>query len=258
MNNNGVCHAQTFPGEPDFYQKEVHFFNEKVRYFEGIEFYAKRFEKCVREDKQFILDATPAYMNQARRVYRTYTDEKAQISAIKNLKLICILREPISRELSWYNHKLSLVLNGRSDMGFAKDIVHANSTIKTFDEYSDELAKKIEQGSSDGKSLYVDHLKKWVELFDRKKLLILSYDELLQDPSMVIQRIEKFLGTNLSGSFPHTNSKENPQKVKEVPLHAKEVLGPLFKEKNEELYKFIKDHPGPSMEQSPFPRFKDV
>ena len=46
--------------------------------------------------------------------------------------------------------------------------------------------------------------------------------------------------------------------MKEVPLHAKEVLGPLFKDKNEELYKFIQDNPGPPMEQNPFPQFKNV
>ena len=88
-------------------------------------------------------------------------------------------------------------------------------------------------------------------------VLILSYDELLQEPSMVIQRIEKFLGTKLTGSFPHANSKENPQKVKVVSSLAKQVLGSVFKDKNEELYRFIQNHPGPSMEQKPFPQFKD-
>ena len=138
------------------------------------------------------------------------------------------------------------------------DVLHGNSTIKTFDEYSDGLAKRIRHNPQGAFGLYVDHLKEWVKWFDRKKLLILSYDEFHQDPSMVIHRIEKFLETNLTGSFPHTNSNDNPLKVKEVSLHAKEVLEPLFKEKNEELYRFIEDHPGPPMEQNPFPRYKDV
>ena len=88
---------------------------------------------------------------------------------------------------------------------------------------------------------------KW---FDREKLLILSYDELLQNPSMVIQRIEKFLGTKLTGSIPHANSMENPHKVKVASSHAKQVLGSVFNDKNEELYRFIQNHPGPSMEQN--------
>jgi hypothetical protein len=182
-------------------------------------------------------------------VYETYTDKKAQNSAIDRLKLICILREPVSRELLSYNHKLSLDIKG-SDAEYAYDIAHENSTIKTFDEYSNELAQQITKNPSHSHSLYVEHLKEWVKWFDRKKLLILSYDELLQEPSVVIQRIEKFLGTKLTGSFPHANSKENPQKVKVASSHAKQVLGSVFNDKNEELYRFIQNHPGPSMEQN--------
>jgi len=231
-------------------------FDKPNRYNEGIEFYAKRFEKCRDKNKQFVLDATPNYLNQAQRVHDTYTNEKAQNSAIDRLKLICILREPISRELSWYNHKLSKILRGDKDE-YAFNIVHENSTINTFDEYSNELVQQIKKNPSRSYSLYVDHLKEWVKWFDRKNLLILSYDELVQEPSMVIQRIEKFLGTKLTGSFPHANSKENPQKVKVASSHAKQVLGSVFNDKNEELYRFIQNHPGPSMEQKPFPQFKD-
>ena len=203
------------------------------------------------------MDTTPSYLNQARRVYKTYTNKKAENSAINNLKLICILRESISRELSWYNHKLSIVLNG-GDEKYAYDIVDENSTIKSFDEYSDVLAQQMKEKPFLYQSLYVDHLKEWVRWFDRKKLLILSYDELVQEPSTIIHRIEEFLELKLTGSFPHTNSNETPQKVKVVSQHAKEVLGSVFRGKNEELYKFIQDHPGPYMEQKPFPRFKDV
>jgi len=257
LHENGVCRAQIFPGEPNYFEKEVHFFDTPNRYNEGIEFYAKRFEKCAPQKKQFILDATPDYLNIAYRVHEIYTDKKAQNSAINNLKLICILREPISRELSWYNHKLSVVLEGKDDE-YAYDIVHENSTIKTFDEYSNGLAQKMKGTHPGSYSVYVAHLKEWVKWFDRKNLLILSYDELVQEPSMVIQRIEKFLGTKLTGSLPQANSQENPQKVKVVSSHAKEVLGSAFRDKNEELYRFIHDHPGPPMEQNPFPRFEDV
>jgi len=258
LHSNGVCPAQTFPGEPGYFAKEVHFFNDKERYREGIEFYTKRFEKCRREDKQFIMDATPNYLNQAQRVYETYTDKKAQNSAIKNLKLICIVREPISRELSLYNHMVGKYLhNPSTKVGWHMSVVHKNSTIKTFDEYSDEIADGIRSNPHGAFGLYVDHLKEWVKLFGRGNLLILSYDELKQEPSMVTQRLEHFLGINLAGNFSHANTHDSQSKVKEVFPHAKEVLGPLFKDKNEELYEFIRDHPGPSMEQIPFPRFKD-
>ena len=51
------------------------------------------------------MDATPNYFIESSKVYKIYTDEKAGDATAK-LKPIAILREPISRELSWYNHKL--------------------------------------------------------------------------------------------------------------------------------------------------------
>jgi hypothetical protein len=35
-----------------------------------------------------------------------------------------------------------------------------------------------------------------------------------------------------------------------------QVLGPLFEVKNQELYQFLSDKPGPWMEQHPFPQFQ--
>jgi hypothetical protein len=103
---------------------------------------------------------------------------------------------------------------------------------------------------------YVDHLKKWVELFDRNQLLILGYREFCEDSPRLQSRIEEFLGTKFNVSdFRQVNTKEYATKLKQIPPSAKQVLGPLFHEKNEELYDFIRDHPGPPMEQNPFPEF---
>jgi len=45
------------------------------------------------------------------------------------------------------------------------------------------------------------------------------------------------------------------KETREVPPMSRKVLDPLFKATNLELYKFLDQHDGPSMEQYPFPRF---
>jgi hypothetical protein len=109
--------------------------------------------------------------------------------------------------------------------------LHANGTTKTFDEYSVELSSAITANPISAKSLYVDHLKSWVELFQRQQLLTLSYNEFVTDPSKTVGRLEDFLGSNFNGGFMSMNAR-NMSKV--IPTSAKEVFGELFREKNEE------------------------
>ncbi len=45
-------------------------------------------------------------------------------------------------------------------------------------------------------------------------------------------------------------------RTEDIPKRAVELLEPIFRKSNEELYDFLRDNPGPSMEQSPFARFE--
>jgi hypothetical protein len=215
----------------------VHFFDDPHRFNQGIEFYAKRFHHCTEDTdnkhKQIILDATPNYLNQAKNVHKVYTDTRAGDAIIK-LKLIVILREPIDRELSWYNHKLSMYNSGLRDH-WITDVTYHNGTIKSFDQYTSSLAKEIRKDPRKSFSLYVDHLKTWVELFDRRHLLLLSYDEMLKNPSKFQSRIESFLGITLHGDFVYSNTNEFQTKVRKIPDYAIRVLEPLFDAKNSEV-----------------------
>lgn len=91
-----------------------------------------------------MMDATPNTFDNAERVHEIYSLPEAQ-GMLKKVKLIVILRDPIDRELSAYNHK---VFDYKADgqKGFVKgkwynDVVHINGTIKTFTEYGECLKK---------------------------------------------------------------------------------------------------------------------
>ena len=46
------------------------------------------------------MDATPDYLTYPERIYETYS----QANALPTLKVMLVIREPVSRELSLYNH----------------------------------------------------------------------------------------------------------------------------------------------------------
>ena len=54
--------------------------------------------------------------------------------------------------------------------------------------------------------IYAHQLKKWLTYFDRKQLLILSYDELNRSPERVQNLVREFLEVELSGCLKYWNA----------------------------------------------------
>ena len=234
-----------FRNEPTHYKKETHFFDDITRYEQGIEFFAARFKHCTKKGS-FIIDATPDYLIFPERIAETYA--KAGPEIMSKLKLIVVLREPISRELSLYNHKM-FHANPEKRITFEE---HANSIVMKDSIPREGDINKLR--ASTGK--YVDHLKKFASLFKRDQLLVLSYDEMKAHPKRMQRRIQQFLSKKLlRGKMPYMNQHDSPEKLGVVSEQARQILEPFFKDKNEELYEFLDKNPGPSMEQRPFPRF---
>ncbi len=132
--------------------------------------------------------------------------------------------------------------------------VAVNGTVMSFETYAATVLKDRLSTKWRVVSKYADFLKRWVKLFGRQHLLVLSYDELQENPSATQKRIELFLGKQLPGKLPRLNSKTGFGGSKSLE-QANYILGPIFEKKNQELYDLLEEHPGPSMEQRPFTRF---
>ena len=254
MLNSGVCGGEIFPGEPDFYDKEVHFFNDRNRYSKGPEFYAKRFEHC-RGKSQFIMDATPNYFNEAEKVHKLYSQPGLQ-DLRKKLKLILILREPISREISFYKHEV-LEYNQNPDFhAWYGEVARRDGSVRPADEFLRVRVRPIlENPAYPNYSLYANHLKEWIKYFSRDQLLILSNDELNEDPSTFKSRIEAFLGGKFDAPMEIVNTSDGSKAKTTISCDTERMMLEFFEPKNQELYELLKANPGPPMEQTPFPPF---
>ncbi len=249
-----TCTALTFDNEPRWYNKEVHFFNQPERFQHGQEFYARRFEHCT--SSKFVIDATPNYAPHAGRIGDFYHQLSGCISS---LKVMMILREPVSRELSAYNHR-------KDKPPGANWSLKKNYT--SFDEYVDEelilaltnrptLPQNFSQWFF---SLYAIHLRHWFDVLERDQILILSYHELIRDPMTFQRRIEEFLGLPPSGKLKNVTTKKNvksfPGKDAVVSCRSRNKLAGIFQPYNENLYALLAQNPGSPMEQNPFPEFE--
>jgi len=253
--SQGVCGGETFPdkyGEPNWYSKEMHFFNDPLRFKRGLDFYEEHYQHCVNnlegnKNKPFIMDATPGYFLVPKKVFEVYKNKP-------NLKIIVSLREPMSRELSLYNHKADLYRKG-SNMSMAHGIAHENGTIKTFGESTFMLQKGRKT------SYYALHLARWFKLFDPPQILVLSYEKDVIPGTPAKERIQEFLGASLLLSDKHvpfrtSNTHESPQKVRmhNVTCSTLEPMQPIVDGWNKELYELLAAQKPRGI--SPFPKFE--
>ncbi|CAJ1950824.1 unnamed protein product [Cylindrotheca closterium] len=254
FDHGGFSRPNVFDGEPSFYSKEVHFFDIDHRYCKGPMFYGERFDGCDG------VDATPDTLQFAERVHNCY--KAAGGNQMRLVKIMVILREPILRELSLYNHLAHdcrfLPLSERTS--WQEQVLDDDGDIMSFDDFVAQvslpgLATKSDSGRSSRHGLYAAHLNQWFELFDRSQILVLSYQELQENPRSLQQRIQKFLGREIPGELKRANSNDHDHKVRLPSKKALALLVDIFESENEKLYGLLEANPGPSMEQRPFLRF---
>ena len=85
--------------------KENHFFDHPDNYALGTEYFRDMYQnvKCDKVAGTHFIDGTPIlhYPSVWQRIYDTYS-EKPELR--DSLKFIVLLREPVSRDYSWYEH----------------------------------------------------------------------------------------------------------------------------------------------------------
>ena len=167
---------------PDIYvstEKEINFFNNKLNYSKGIEWYRHHFSSCTHE--YAIGEFTPNYL----RVIDNKEESELNNSTINipsliykqypNIKLIVSLRDPVKRAVSAYYHHIG--------SGFL-------SPFQKFSEVS-----HIRGITSTG--FYYSHLCKWLKYFNKDQIMILIYEEdILQDKENTLLRILQFLNVD--------------------------------------------------------------
>ncbi len=130
------------------------------------------FEGCATDSVR--MEATPDYLYSPHALKRI-------VSEIPNTKLVFILREPTGRFLSWfkYSKQLGLIEEGASLDEYLKN------QLDTMD--APQHLRALEQGR------YSTYLTNVYEIFNRSDVLICFYEELVNDPKALCDKICRFV-----------------------------------------------------------------
>jgi hypothetical protein len=148
--------------------KELHYFD--LLYDKGTEWYRHCFPSPRRKNGRRTItgEGTPGYLfhpHAAKRMARV----------IPNAKLIALLRNPVDRTYSAYHHR-----------------ARNRDRVRTFEETVRESFDSPNQGFL-SQSIYVDHLLRWSEFFDRDQMLVLRSEDFFENPQETLMRVLRFL-----------------------------------------------------------------
>lgn len=167
-----VCAANL--KETRFFLDDEYPLSSKYRLADGVEKYANFYLHCASDALR--VEATPDYL------YSTGAPEKIKVY-LPCAKLLFILREPISRLISWYRF-------AQQNGDLAPDV--------SFDAYVERMSKEAGQACRPQHMLaleqgrYACFLKSYLETLGQERVYVAFYEELQKAPAAVLENICTF------------------------------------------------------------------
>lgn len=208
--------------------KEVHFFDEQ--YGKGLAWYRSNFPK----EKKGLLyyEASPYYL------FHPLAPQRIA-EAIPDVKLIALLRNPVDRAYSSYQHQ---VRAGRETLSFEEAMEQEPSRLQGeaekitadpgYTSYNHRKFSYIERGK------YIDQIKNWTRHFKKEQLLLLESESFWRDPDSTFREIFDFLG--VEQAVIKTAKKHNTGNYKsKMDPDLRKRLSDLYRPYNEELFAYL-------------------
>jgi Sulfotransferase domain len=216
--------------------KEVHFFDNS--YTRGLRWYLAHFpaasqrQRALREGRDLVTgEASPYY------VFHPAVAERVK-KALPDVKLILMLRDPVKRAYSHYQHEVAL---GEERLSFEEALDAERGRL------SGERERLLEDPSYRSfnyqhhsyvaRGAYVEQLRTWLRLFATEQLLVLTSEAFYKRSDGEFKRVLEFLGLppfDLPAYEPRNTYEYDPMTVE-----TRERLAEVFRTSNQELYELL-------------------
>jgi hypothetical protein len=176
-------------------------------------------------------EASPYYMahpHAARRIK----------SILPDVKAIAMLRNPIERAYSQYQHEFR---QNRETLSFEDAIAREPERLKGERErmIRDEgyTSAEFRRHGYLMRGVYVDHLRAWLTHFDRAQLLVINSEAYFAAPDKTLREVLAFL--DLPENQPRGYAKRNVGKYAPISADLRRQLADYFAPHNARLYDFL-------------------
>lgn len=218
-------------------RKEVHYFD--LNFDQGVEWYRAQFPRLRRaanDDR----DQSPDYVTGEASPYYLYHPQVPErvLDLIPQVKLIVLLRNPIDRAYSYYQHK---VRTGVEKLSFAAALDKERDRLRGESEKLEEdpsyYSFSHNHFSYATGGIYVDQLERWLKFFARDQMLIINSEALFEDEASVIQGVLQFL--DLPSHEVNTGTPFNVARYERMDDKVARELKEFFRPHNQRLYELL-------------------
>lgn len=216
---------------PDVYmakplQPEPKFFLVDQLYELGMDYYMRTWFHDV-DDNQICGEKSTNYLESPTAATRIYKQ-------LPGIKLIFILREPVDRAFSNY---LWSRMNGLEDKDFATALALEE---KREQEVQEDL-KYARPHALFSRGLYAQLLQVYFDLFPKKQILCLRYEDIIKKPESLAERLHLFLGLSPRPQDTRSVGVINPSRKEslEIPGRIREMLQARYAESNRRLAELL-------------------
>jgi hypothetical protein len=208
------------------YKKEIHYFDLNIE--QGSAWYRAHFPpKRKKTPGKITGDASPYY------IFHPLTAGRAS-QMLPDAKIIVVLRNPIDRAFSHYNHNRR---KGRETRSF-EDAIEGEFEIIDIEE--DRIITNQAESlfthrhfSYLSRGLYARQLKRWLSYYDRKNILVMKSEDLFDKTEETFLQVTRFLG--LKDWMPSEFETWNVGSYISMKPETWEALARVFEQPNREL-----------------------
>ena len=176
-----LAYLEAFPQLWRHPRKELHFLDGRWAW--GEDWYRLQFPSAGRLAGRLAIEATPDYLQDPEAPGRA-------AALMPEARLIVVLREPLRRALSWFQHRQRLLGGGEE----AEAVISAE--LEALEALSADERARLGWRSPNclAGSLYVDQLRRWHRCYKQHQILVLRFEDLVIDPEATCHRVGRFLG----------------------------------------------------------------
>jgi Sulfotransferase domain len=229
------------PGIIPAMDKEIHFFDNPHHRAQGEFWYRSHF--CIESEKHQLKEKMgylPLTGEATPSLIFSYHTPKFVSSLVPDIKLIILLRDPIDRAFSHYNHNYRR--EGKELLSFEDAIEKETERIENDlecliqDENFDE--ENIKRYSYIHRGFYDEQLERWFQYFSKEQFCILESEKFFIDSQYQLEVVLRFLRLP-QFKFDVTTKLHVGGYSDKIPTEIEEKLRAVFRSHNQNLYKML-------------------
>jgi len=155
---------------------------------------------------------------------------------VPKVKIIALLRNPTERAISHYFHEKR---KNREPLSIYEALQAEEKRLEAVLRDKNYKSESFIHHSYKSRGLYKEQLERYLDYFPREQILVLSSDELFNEPNDILKRVFDFVGVNTEFKVDKLKARNVGSNRVELDPKIYHYLNDYFFPHNQELYKLI-------------------